>query len=167
MASTRRKATKPSKSKSPKSKSTATKSKSKASIVGASKAGAAELAKYLRAWNEYPVKQVRAARCPCGGEIFEVQASDEGGAKRTCVACEREHLLCDSAEYWDDSDQDECACPCRNETFQLAAGFAFYAGSKDVRWIYIGLRCVRCGQIGVYIDWKIDYSPSHQLLDQV
>ena len=49
----------------------------------------------------------------------------------------------------------------------LAVGFAFYQDSEDVRWLYIGLRCVACGELGVYGDWKIDYAPSKKLLDQV
>ncbi len=128
-----------------------------------------ELEAYLRAWKEYPITEVRAARCICGGAVFEViDAGDDGGAKRICIACEREHLICDSAEYWDDdADLEECACPCGRESFELAAGFAFYAESIDVRWIYLGLRCVACKKSGVYVDWKIDYSPSQQLLDQV
>ena len=104
----------------------------------------------------------------CGKAVFAlIHAGDAGGAMRICVACKREHLIGDSGEYWDDAEAAECACPCGNETFEVAAGFAFYADSKDVRWIYIGLRCTRCEQSGVYVDWKIDYSPSHQLLDQV
>jgi hypothetical protein len=124
--------------------------------------------RYLRAWNDYPITEIRAARCVCGKAVFAlIHAGDAGGAMRICVACKREHLIGDSGEYWDDAEAAECACPCGNETFEVAAGFAFYADSKDVRWIYIGLRCTRCEQSGVYVDWKIDYAPSHQLLDQV
>jgi len=82
---------------------------------------------------------------------------------RVCVARKHEHLICDSAEYWDEADPGECG----GESFELAAGFAFYADSKDVRWICLGLRCIACKQIGADVDWKIDHSPSHQLLDQV
>jgi hypothetical protein len=163
----------PAKSEPAKSKSTSAKSKSASQPKSASKKPASNLEGYLRDWREYRVTEVRRAKCRCGADVFEVQLDDEaGGAKRTCVGCEREHLLCDSAEYWDEAEPDECACPCGNETFRLAAGFAFYEDPKgvptqDVRWIYIALQCVKCDLIGVYGDWKIDYSPSHQLLDQV
>jgi hypothetical protein len=165
---------KPSKSKLSKpSKSKPSKSKPSKSKAKASKPDLSTLDGYLRDWREYPITQVRHARCKCGADRFEVELDDENGAaKRTCVGCEREHLICDSAEYWDEAEPDDCACPCGNETFRLAAGFAFYEDPKgtptrDVRWIYIGLQCAKCDQIGVYGGWKISYGPSHQLLDQV
>jgi hypothetical protein len=33
-----------------------------------------------------------------------------------------------------------------------------------VRWISLGLRCVQDGTLGVYADWKVDYSPTGHLL---
>ncbi len=132
---------------------------------------AEELDAYLRAWNAYPVSEVRSARCVCGRDEFQVEVdTNEGGARRTCVACKHRHYLCDSEENWDEDDgePDECACPCTNETFQLAVGFAFYADSiDDMKWLYIALRCTACGLAGVYADWKIGYGPARQLMDQV
>jgi hypothetical protein len=58
------------------------------------------------------------------------------------------------------------ACPCGNETFEVAVVFAVRADG-DVRWISIGLRCVRDGVLGAHTDWKIDYSPTAQLFDRV
>jgi hypothetical protein len=53
-----------------------------------------------------------------------------------------------------------------NETFEMAVGFAALADG-DVRWVSIGLRCVGDGILGVYTDWKIDYSPTAHLFDRV
>jgi hypothetical protein len=117
----------------------------------------------------YPATEIRFAKCGCGADVFAVAIDDnEGAASRTCVACKQNHLLCDSAEYWEDAEPEECACPCAGESFNLAVGFALTQdGSGDVRWIHIGLRCVLCGELGLYGDWKIDYGPSAQLMDQV
>ncbi|MEU4676443.1 hypothetical protein [Micromonospora sp. NPDC023737] len=35
---------------------------------------------------------------------------------------------------------------------------------EEVRWVSVGLRCTQDGTLGVYTDWKIDYSPTRQLL---
>ncbi|MFI5896109.1 alpha/beta fold hydrolase [Actinoplanes sp. NPDC051513] len=35
---------------------------------------------------------------------------------------------------------------------------------REVRWISIGLRCLTDGTLGVYADWKIDYTPTAHLL---
>jgi hypothetical protein len=53
--------------------------------------------------------------------------------------------------------------PCGNEEFAVAVGFAFF-DDGEVRWISIGLRCLKDNTLGVYADTKIDYSPS-RLLD--
>ena len=38
--------------------------------------------------------------------------------------------------------------------FEISTGAAFYTDSTDVRWFYIGCRCVACGLVGCYGDWK-------------
>lgn len=114
----------------------------------------------------YPARDVALVACKkCRRELFEVQLDDaEGCALRRCVHCKTERLFLDSAEYWDDADPEQALCTCEGETFQCAVGFARTRDAKDVKWVYIGLRCIACGLAGVYADWKIDYSPSLHLL---
>ncbi len=83
------------------------------------------------------------------------------------MACGRSTLLLDSGETKDDAELEGAACPCGNETFNVAVGFAGYEGSNDVRWVYLGLRCTDDGVLGVYTDWKIDYTPSSHLYERV
>ena len=64
----------------------------------------------------------------------------------------------DSAEFWDEADPGECACPYGGDTFAVAVGFSLRDGG-DVRWISIGLRCLTDNTLGVYADWKINYGP--------
>ena len=33
----------------------------------------------------------------------------------------------------------------------------------DINWVSVGLRCLADGVVGVYADWKIDYSPAQDL----
>lgn len=33
-------------------------------------------------------------------------------------------------------------------------GAAFYKDSTQARWFYVGCRCVSCGLVGCYGDWK-------------
>lgn len=53
-----------------------------------------------------------------------------------------------------------------NETFNVTVGFS-RRDDGEVRWVYLGLRCIEDSVLGCYADWKIDYSPSIQLLAEV
>jgi hypothetical protein len=116
----------------------------------------------------YSVARVVHATCAgCGGSTFRVLVDDEEGyVERQCTSCAARFAMPDSADPHDEADPGEAACPCRNETFEVAAGFAV-RDDGDIRWTSIGLRCVGDGILGVYADWKIDYSPSAHLYDLV
>ena len=115
----------------------------------------------------YPIVELRFPRCACGSDRFQVQGDDtDGVACRRCIACKAEHLICDSAEFWDDAEPEQCFCTCESGVFQVGVGFARTTDGEDLRWIYVGMRCVTCGLAGVYLDWKIDYGPSLHLVDR-
>ena len=118
----------------------------------------------------YPIDVVRECICrSCAGRSFEVQVTSSGDAvRRTCLACGARDFIADSADYWDDAEDAEyfCACPCGEEDFAGAVGFSLREDGQDVRWIYLGLRCLACGVLALYADWKISYGPSLHLLDQ-
>ena len=129
-----------------------------------------DLEAYLKALCEegYGVQAFRLARCTCGSERFKVKADrDEGAAQWTCVACSAQNLVCDSADAWDDAKPKAWSCvECRSKEANVGCGFALL-DSGEVRWIYLGLRCAKCGILGCFADWKIDYEPSTHLLEQV
>lgn len=71
--------------------------------------------------------------------------------------------MLDSAECLEDADLESAAYPCGHEEFDVAVGFALREDG-EVRWVSVGLRCRKDGRLGVYVDWKVDYSPSRHLL---
>ena len=70
--------------------------------------------------------------------------------------------MLDSGDYEDEAKPGDAACPCGGESFEVAVGFAL-RDDGDIRWVSIGLRCVDDGLLGVYSDWKIDYSSTDEL----
>lgn len=130
-----------------------------------------DLDEYVAAFSadNYPARKVVHASCSsCGADAFAVALDEnEGCAVRTCAACGDVKAFLDSAEYMDDATLEGAECPCGGGTFNTAVGFAFYEDSNDVRWLYLALRCLQDGVLGVYADWKIDYSPSEHLLGSV
>ncbi len=116
----------------------------------------------------YPAQHLADAVCRCGGSAFRLRVDDnEGAAVRQCASCGAEHAIGDSAEYLDGAELEECECPCGFGELQVTAGVALYDGSEDVRWLYLGCRCARCGLTAVYGDWKSEYNGYRELLARV
>jgi hypothetical protein len=114
----------------------------------------------------YPLHAFRSSRCACGSQEFRLCADlDEGGAERTCTGCGIAHLMCDSADVWDEAEPRRWRCVCKRDAGNVAVGFSLREDGNDVRWILIGVRCTSCGVLSTYGDWKIDYSPSLALLE--
>lgn len=112
-----------------------------------------------------PAGPIVEAVCACGTRAFELRLDDdEGCAQRRCTACAAETFIADSAEYWDDAAPGDAQCPCGGEIFQVGIAFSL-TDEGEVRWVSVGGRCVACGLLGTYVDWKIDYSPTGHLLD--
>lgn len=132
--------------------------------------GAGDIDAYLREYTAdgYPASDIVHAVCgECGSTEFDIRLDDEeGAAERTCSKCRADFAMLDSADYLEDAELEDAACPCGNESFNVAVGFA-RRDDGDVRWVYLGLRCTKDGVLGCYADWKIDYSPSSHLLEQV
>ena len=117
----------------------------------------------------YHAEHFADAACRCGGKVFALLLDEEAGvASRVCVACDAEpHPIGDSAEYQDEAEEEECACPCGGEAFEITVGVSLYAGSEDVRWLYVGCRCPACGLTAVYGDWKNEFNGYRELLARV
>lgn len=115
--------------------------------------------------NTYLAERFAGSTCACGGQVFKLESDDEAGAaRRTCTGCGNVHLMGDSADYADEADFDNHTCVCDAEAFALLTGVALYAGSEDVRWVYIGCRCVACGLVGVFADWKCEAGDAGEFL---
>ncbi|MFC7550518.1 hypothetical protein [Plantactinospora sp. GCM10030261] len=131
---------------------------------------AAELDAYLREFRAggYPVARVVHAACArCGRSEFGVRVDDDAGyAERTCHGCGDRRVLLDALDVAEDADPGDAACPCGGERFDVAVGFALREDG-EVRWVSVALRCTADGALGVYADWKIDYSPSGHLMARV
>ncbi|MFC9646537.1 hypothetical protein ACFTZF_50275 [Streptomyces mirabilis] len=130
----------------------------------------AELAAFLRgAVDGRPVK-IAPCVCGCGGRVLLVLVN-ASGAERECSGCSSRAFIADSEEYWneeywEDDDPGAAGCPCGSEEFEAAVAFSL-GGDGSVRWVTVGLRCIKDGFCGTYADWKIDYSPTEHLLTMV
>ena len=116
----------------------------------------------------YPVQHFADAVCQCGHNRFLLKLDDnEGAAVRTCVACNQERPIGESADYLDGAELQECECPCGASVFEITAGVSLYSDSDDVRWLYLGCRCSSCGLLGCYGDWKNEFEDFEKLLARV
>ena len=125
------------------------------------------LSEYLveyTAATSYPAGPIVQPRCVCGQQAFELRLDDEEGcAERRCTSCASTGFIADSADFWDDADPGDARCPCGEGAFELGVAFSL-RDDGEVRWVTVGARCLACGGLGAYVDWKIDYSPTDHLL---
>ena len=118
--------------------------------------------------NNYPTEHYADAVCTCGCTHFQLFLDDEvGAAVRRCEAHAHEHPMGDSADYLDEANPGECECPCGSNMFEISAGVALYRESDDVKWLYIGCRCIACGLTACYGDWKNEYLGYASFLDKI
>jgi hypothetical protein len=115
------------------------------------------------------IDRFELARCACGSLEFSLEGDDEEGcAKRTCVSCHVDRFVCDSDVYWSEATPEPLTCHgCGGATFNVGVGLSLTKRATDVLWVTVGQRCVACGIMGSFVDWKIAYSPSIHLLEQV
>lgn len=125
-----------------------------------------EIAKFSH--DEYPASRYAQSVCACGNRTFNLESDEEAGvAQRTCAECGVVHFMGDSAEFADEADLGGHVCVCDEDTFELMSGVALYADSNDVRWYYIGCRCVDCNLVGVFAEWKCEAGDADAFLAKV
>lgn len=112
--------------------------------------------------NGYLAQHLADAMCSCGSRAFRLSLDEnEGAAVRQCHKCGAEHPIGDSGEYLDDAELEECECPCGSDYFEISVGVSLCEGSEDVRWLYLGCRCLQCKLTAVYGDWKTSFQVTH------
>jgi Zn ribbon nucleic-acid-binding protein len=122
----------------------------------------------LSVLNGYEAIHFADAVCVCGQGIFQLQMDEsEGAAIRLCMACGIHQPIGDSDAYMEDAELEEYASPCGEDQFEVSVGVALYEASDDVRWLYVGCRCVACGLTATYGDWKNEFNGVRALLERI
>jgi hypothetical protein len=82
-----------------------------------------ELLRYSQV-NGHRADYFAECKCACGGRVFQLELDDnEGAAVRHCIACSQDHHpIGDSADFLDDADLEECACPCGADGLEITVG---------------------------------------------
>lgn len=117
--------------------------------------------------SDYVPTQFADTQCVCGGRTFRLRLDETAGAAvRICARqnCANVHPICDSEEYLDDAELEDCECPCGGDEFEITIGVHLYNGTEDVKWLYIGCRCAACGLTANYGDWTNEFADYRKLL---
>ncbi|MBL8741052.1 MAG: hypothetical protein JNK04_08165 [Myxococcales bacterium] len=108
--------------------------------------------------NRHPADAFFEPRCSCphgGREGFLVAAADHS-ATLVCASCGR------GQSFGTDATESTliamCTCGLEERHGQVMVAGAFFPGSEDVRWLYIGWRAPVCGLLRVAADWPCDGS---------
>lgn len=124
-----------------------------------------DIAEYLKLYSQNEVSDTKNVVCShCGDHDFLISIDDkEGAIEVTCTNCYTKKLLLDSEEYWDKCKPHKGKCTiCKNKSYNVMVGFV-RREDGNVKWIYIGNRCTKCGTLGSYGDWGINYEPTDMM----
>jgi hypothetical protein len=103
--------------------------------------------------NGYQISDFTPVICVCKREKLLLTSDDnEGAAFADCPSCNSQIDIQDSRNYAENPVQN--ICNCGSEELLLGVGIAKYENSDDVRWVYVGGLCPKCGLSGVYVDWN-------------
>ena len=101
----------------------------------------------------------------CGKDVFELMVDEyEGFIQVKCTECGTEKILLDCEEILEDAEPSLGTCSiCKSsKSYNVRVGF-IRRESGSVKWVYIGNRCTKCGTLGSYLDWKVDYEPTDEM----
>ena len=114
------------------------------------------------------VDAFRISRCPdCGSLLFQVEYLDgRTSVRHVCMGCGRAQYVCDSGgPRWHGACRSFICPACSSQVANVGVGFTLNPAKDSVEWLYVGLRCARCGLLGCPADWSVGYSPSMHILD--
>jgi hypothetical protein len=102
------------------------------------------------------------SRCRCGSEEFQLHPDfHEQVARRQCRVCRCRRWLCDSGRYSRRAKPQQWDClGCGHRIANVGVGFRLYEGLDAIYWVFVGARCVSCGQLECPLSWKIAAGPS-------
>ncbi len=127
---------------------------------------AEDITEWLQAYTEEDDLEVRPVIChSCGNDTFEIRCDqDEAAIQVKCTKCHTKKILLDCEEIWEEASPRLRRCPiCKiGKSYNVSVGF-LRRENGSVKWVYIGNRCTRCGTLGSYLDWKIDYEPTDEM----
>ena len=131
-----------------------------------------DIIKFLDEYPENEISKTVIVKCrQCGSNIFTCLIDAfEGVIEVGCTACGTKRFLLDVDEWGDEDEPEYVECPLCEENkmnqFNIAVGFV-YRASGDVKWVYIGNRCISCGVIESCGDWRINYGPTDEMESNV
>lgn len=115
--------------------------------------------------NEIDIKPVICN--DCHNTEFEIKVDqDEGAIQVKCTKCGKIKLLLNSEEVWEFCEPKQGKCSCKSKKFNVRVGFQRRLNGV-VKWVYIGNRCTKCGTLGSFVDWKIDFEPTNELEEKI
>jgi hypothetical protein len=132
--------------------------------------GPEDIEAYLRAFSKqsYAIAHYRPCKCSCSASEFMLERDSAEQARRKCPACGIVHYIADAEEFWEEGPPESWTCvECKTNLCNAGVGFAGYADDPTgIRWIYVGVRCAKCGVLGCFADWKVALGDALDLLDK-
>ena len=125
-----------------------------------------DIDEYLREYTEIPDIDIKPVIChSCGSDALELHIDyDEEAIQVKCPKCGEKKILLDCQEIWENAKPKlrRCAVCKISKKHNVRVGFV-RRETGEVKWVYIGSRCTKCGVLASYLDWQINYGPTDEM----
>ena len=124
-----------------------------------------DIDEYLRLFSGDNSIEIRTIKCrSCEETVLHlIVDQDEDAIAIQCPKCNEKRILLDCAEIWEDAEPKKLDCPvCGNDSYTSKAGL-LRRSDGNVRHVYVGERCEKCGVLGSCVNWEINYGPTDDL----
>ena len=128
-----------------------------------------DIDEWLGEYTELTDLKVKPVHCrSCGGNAFKLRVDqDEGAIQVICGSCGKKKILLDGEDVWKECRLRAIKCPsCKEALHNVRIGFQ-YRNNGEVKWVYVGNRCVSCGLLGSVVDWHVTYGPTEEMENNI
>ncbi len=128
-----------------------------------------DIDEYLRAYTMKDTLDVKPVVChSCQSEALHLRIdSIEEAIQVKCPVCGYKKILLDCDEIWKEARPRLRKCAiCKEKEHNVRVGL-LRRENGSVQWVYVGSRCVHCGVLASYLDWKINYEPTDKMENNI
>jgi hypothetical protein len=106
----------------------------------------------------HPLVKFQLVQCRCNSTVFLLRPENQCLIK--CRFCGLRDFIRDHQEYSVETQIESFTCDdCHSEEVNIGIGCSSWDEGYEARWLYLGVRCPRCGRLEYLSGWESHLFP--------